>query len=118
MLLAQAKVAWINIPMHSLFRQVELSLQEVVVTNGVNTNYAYKSIIDILTNFEKDVKETQFQSVLYSKDSRGQLDSTDPVQGLNLGLRYRYQFSKGSITRDMLGPLYLDLAVQDRLKQC
>ena len=112
---AAAKVAWINIPMHSLFRQVELSLQEVVVTNGVNTNYAYKSIIDILTNFEEDVKETQFQSVLYSKDSRGHLDATDPVQGLNLGLKYRYQFTKGSITCDMLGPLYLDLAVQDRL---
>ena len=80
---APAKVAWINIPMHSLFRQVELSLQEVVVTNGVNTNYAYKSIIDILTNFA-DVKETQFQSVLYSKDSRGHLDATDPVQVLIL----------------------------------
>jgi len=42
---------FINIPLHSLWRQVELSLQEVVITNGINTNYAYKSIIDVLTRY-------------------------------------------------------------------
>jgi len=43
------KAAFVNLPIHSMFRQCELSLQEVVITNGTNTNYPYKAIIDVLT---------------------------------------------------------------------
>ena len=112
---AGEKVTWINIPMHSLFRQMELTLQNTIITNGVNNNYPYKAILDVLTSFDEDVKETMLQSVLYSKDTRNAIDNDDPTDPTNLGLRWRYSLTDGGKAVDMLGPLYLDICSQERL---
>ena len=83
------KVTWVNIPMHAFFRNIELTLQDEVLTNGVNNNYPYKAIFDILTNFEADAKETQLQGILYNKDSRSAIDDADPTHTTNTGLIWR-----------------------------
>ena len=107
-------VTFTNAPLHSFFKQVEVKLNHVNVTNGVSGGYAYKAFIDLLTSFPEDVKETQLQTLLYTKDSKGHMDEVDPVGGQNMGLSDRYEFTKNGSEVDMEGTLRVDLADQER----
>ena len=48
------KVAFSNLTLQSLFRQVDLSLQQQVMTSGVGLNYSYKAMLDTLLQFEEE----------------------------------------------------------------
>ena len=108
------KVGLVNIPLHSFWRQVEVTLQETVVTNGVSTNYPYKCYFDILTSFGSGAKATQLEAALYVKDTAGAMDVTDPA-GVNQGLKARAHYTALSAIVDMEGPLMFDMAQQERL---
>lgn len=41
-------VALINLPLHSMWNQVDISLQQQIITSSVSNNYAYKAYIDML----------------------------------------------------------------------
>ena len=62
------KVALVNIPQQALWTQVDLSLQQQVISS-VGTNYPYTVYLDILLNKSRLAKETQLQSQLYYKDN-------------------------------------------------
>ena len=109
------KVTWANVPLHTFFRQIEVTLQNEVLTSGVNNNYPYKAIFDILTNYEAETKDTQLQGILFSKDSRTAVDDNDPTHTTNTGLRWRYSLTKDGKAVDMLGPIITDIAKQERL---
>ena len=116
-MVADEAVTWANIPMHSFFRQIEVTLQNEIITNGVNNNYPYKAMFDILLNFEADAKETQLQSVMYSKDTKGSVDDDDPTTTTNMGLKWRWGITNTNFGKcvDMVGPIMTDIALQDRL---
>lgn len=109
------KVAFVNIPLHAFWRQVDLYIGNILVTSRISTNYAFKAYIDIATNYEEDVKESQLQAILYHKDTPGQMDDNDPLSGKNLGLKQRYDYSKKGGEVEMEGTLLTDLSMQDKL---
>ena len=105
------RVGPVNLTLQSLWRQVDLSLGQVPLS-GVGTNYPYKSILDVLLENGEDAKKTQLQSQLFFKDTPGKMD--EHSAGQNLGLNWRQDITASSAIVEMTGPLYLDMAQQDR----
>ncbi|GFY19643.1 uncharacterized protein F54H12.2 [Trichonephila clavipes] len=91
----------VNLFLHSLFSQVDVSLNDCVVSNSNNT-YPYRSYIETLLNHGYDSKTSQLTAELFYKDSD---DS----------LKKRTEFFKESATVDMIGCIHSDLFHQDRL---
>jgi hypothetical protein len=62
------KVAMVNLGLHSLFRQVEVTLNSITVSNDVGCHYPYKSMLDVLLFYGHDTKESLLQGEMYYKD--------------------------------------------------
>ncbi|GFX11287.1 uncharacterized protein F54H12.2 [Trichonephila clavipes] len=91
----------VNLFLHSLFSQVDISLNNRVVSNFINT-YPYRSYIETLLNHGYDSKTSQLTAKLFYWDSDD-------------GLKKRTEFFKESATVDMIGCIHSDLFLQDRL---
>lgn len=105
-------VALANLPLHTIFAQVDTSLQQTPVSQ-LGTNYPYKAYIDTLLNTSAENRDIRF-SQLFFKDTSDP-DDADPVKGLNIGLYQRHQYTKGGKLVDLEGPLHVDLFQQQRL---
>lgn len=110
---AEDIVAFSNLTLQSMFRQVDVSLQQQVLTSGVGLNYAYKAMLDVLLKYDEEPKETQIQSQLYFKDTPGYMDSTDGTG--NVGMMQRKLMTEGGKYIELEGPIYADICQQDRL---
>lgn len=108
-----AQVTFINIPLHSMWSQVDISLQQQAVSTGVGANYPMRAHLHTLLHHGEDAKESRLTSALYYADS-GDFDSTEASTGSNMGLVMRWSHTHGSKIVDMQGPLYHDLALQRR----
>ena len=113
-LAATDKVAFVNLPIHSLWSQVDIFLQQKAVSTGVGSNYAVKSYLETLVGFGEDAKESKLTSSLYFADS-GDFDDTDPLSGSNIGLSQRWAYTKGGAIVDMESHIHHDLCAQRRL---
>ncbi|GFX44264.1 uncharacterized protein F54H12.2 [Trichonephila clavipes] len=91
----------VNLFLHSLFSQVDVSLTDRVVSDSSNT-YLYRSYIETLLNYGYDSKTSQLTAELFYKDSDD-------------GLKKRTEFFKESATTDMIGCIHSDLFYPDRL---
>ncbi|GFW51141.1 uncharacterized protein F54H12.2 [Trichonephila clavipes] len=91
----------VNLFLHSLFSQVDVSLNDHVVSNSSNT-YPYRSYIETLLNHGYNGKTSQLTSELFYKDSDD-------------GLKKRTDFFKESATVDRIGCIHSDLFHQGRL---
>lgn len=107
-------VGLINTPLSSIFRQVDVSLNQQVISPGIGTNYGYKGYFDLLLRNAEDAKQSQLQSQLYYKDTAGFMDNVDPVEGPNFGLVQRYAWTKDGNAVELEGPIYVDIMQQDR----
>ena len=96
--------------MHFLFSQVDVSLNGTLVTPSTNT-YPYRAYIETLLSHGAEAKNSQLTSVLWYKDTAGQMDATDTA---NAGLQKRQEYTTGSRVVDMMGRLHIDLFFQDR----
>ena len=112
---ATDKVAFANMPLQTLIRQLDVSLQQKNITTGVGLNYSYKALMDTLLWYQEDPKETHLQSQLYFKDDAGSMDAADPELGSNIGLLQRWEYTKDGQVVDLEGGLYVDLFQQDKL---
>ncbi|GFX35856.1 integrase catalytic domain-containing protein [Trichonephila clavipes] len=83
----------VNLFLYSLFSQVDVSLNDRVVSNSSNT-YPYRSYIETLLNHGYDSKTSQLTAELFYKDSDD-------------GLKKRTEFFKKSATVDMIGCIYI-----------
>ena len=108
-------VAFVNLPLQSIWRNVEVTLQQQVISPDVSTSYAYKAICNVLLANDIGAKQTQLQSQLYYKDSAGYMDETDVESGANIGLTQRWSHTKDGHAVCMEGPIYCDILQQDRL---
>ena len=82
--------------------------------------YAYRAYLETLLNYGPAAKKSQLTASLYYKDKAGKMDTTDPTladnnANVNPGLKARYAFNKESGTVEMVGPLFCDLFMTDRL---
>lgn len=111
---ASDKVAFVNMPLQSLWRHVEIYFQNKLVSSSDNC-YPFKGMLDVLCSYSEDCKESQLQPQLYYKDTAGYMDSLDPVIGGNIGLNQRWEWTKDGRSVDMEGPLYCDILQQKHL---
>ena len=106
-----AKVGPVNMWMHSLFSQVDFSLNEKLISPSTNT-YPYRAYIETLLSYGPAAKESQLTAGLWYKDTPGHLE--DITGDKNRGLKSRTRYTTGSQIADMMGKLHSDLFFQDR----
>ncbi len=112
-----APVGPVNLFLHSLFNQVDVSLNERLITASTPT-YPYRAMIETLLSYGHDAKESQLSSSLFYKDTAGHMDVVDPTvaddTNANLGLRNRYELTQRSRVVDMIGRLHCDILFQNK----
>ena len=75
-LAADAQVAPVNNWLHSLWSQVDLSLNNVLVMQSSNT-YPYRAHIETLLSFGPAAANSQLSASLWYKDTAGRFDSLE-----------------------------------------
>ena len=111
----KSKVGPVNLLLHSMFSQVDISLNERLVSSSNNT-YPYRAMIETLLNHGYDEKTSQLSSELFFKDIAGRLNVYDTADANpNEGFNKRAQMFKLSSSVDMIGRLHLDIFHQERL---
>ena len=114
---ADTQVGPVNLFLHSLFSQVDVSLNERLISPSTNT-YPYRAMIETLLNYGEEAKTSQLSMAMFYKDTPGKMDVANPVaadDATNKGLKVRYDFTKESQIVDMMGPIHSDIFFQDRL---
>ena len=101
----------VNLFLHALFSQVDVSLNERLISPSTNI-YPYRAIIETLLNYGEDAKSSQLTMATFYKDTPGKMDEVNRVAedaDANLGSKARYAFTKNSNTVDMIGPIHSDI---------
>jgi len=111
---ADAAVGPVNLFLHSLFSQVDISLNGTQVTTSTNT-YPYRAMIETLLSYGADAKASQLTSSLFYADDADRMNSIDfAAANRNNGLYKRSRFITESRPLDMLGRIHADMFFQDR----
>ncbi|XP_072021487.1 uncharacterized protein F54H12.2-like [Amphiura filiformis] len=111
-----SEVGPVNLFLHSLFSQVDVSLNGRLVSQSSST-YAYRALLESLLNYGQDATTTQLTSAMFYKDTAGNMEATNPGASpatSNTGLKNRSKFTDGGKTVDMVGRLHSDIFMQDR----
>ena len=114
---ADTQVGPVNLFLHSLFAQVDVSLNERPISAATNT-YPYRAMIESLLNYGEETKPSQLSMSMFYKDTAGKMGIVNPLAAedeANLGLKVRYELTKESHTVDMTGLIHSDIFFQDRL---
>lgn len=109
-LAATDAVGPINLICHTLFQQVDISLNDVLVSDPSNL-YHYRAMFETLLSYGADAKKSALTMSLYSKDKGGKMDS---INDDNTGLVERKKYFKESKTVQLIGRLHGDLFHQPR----
>lgn len=96
-----SKIGPVNLFLHSLFSQVDITVNDRLISDSNNT-YPYRAYLETLINHGFDSKTSQLTAEMFYKDSED-------------GLAKRSKFFENSKTVDMIGNLHSDLFNQDRL---
>ena len=112
---AENKVALANLSLHSIFRQVDVSFQQNVITTSVGLNYGYKSILDSILYYTEEPKESHMGSAMYFRDDAEGINDPNPDLGKNLGLAQRWEYTKNGQVVDMEGSMFVDIFQQNKL---
>ena len=106
-----ADVGPVNYWMHSLFSQVDVLLNDTLVTPSENT-YPYRAIIESTLNYGLEAKTSHLTSALFYQDTPGFLERRDGA--VNYGFGKRQELTSQSRTIDMMGRLHCDIFHQER----
>ena len=74
-LAADVEVGPVNLFLHSLFSQVDISLSGTLITPSTNT-YPYRAMLQTLLSYGEDSKKSQLTSALFYKDVASKMDAT------------------------------------------
>lgn len=111
----EVKVGPTNNLLGSLWSQIDVSLQQQVITSSVGTNYPYKALLDTLLTYGYDEKDNQLAAQMFVKDNMVGGSSNDPMYGMNPGFSVRSGYFQQSKNVDMEGPIFMDICQQERL---
>jgi hypothetical protein len=105
----------VNLTLHSLFSEMDLKLNETLVSSTNNT-YSYRAYLETLLSYGQDAKASQLTATMYYKDTAGYMDVTNPTAQdvANIGFKKRYEFFRDGASVDMMGKLHTDLCFQER----
>ena len=59
------QVASVNFTLHSIFRQIDLSLNQKLISPDVGVNYPYKALSDLLLGSSNDMIFSQAQAAMF-----------------------------------------------------
>lgn len=107
---AQGDAAPINLLGHTLFQQVEIMLNDVVISNTSNL-YHYRALIETLLSYSDEAKKLQLSMSLYSKDTPGKMDH---IGGENESLEARRRITGQSKTAQLIVRPHADIFFQRR----
>jgi len=111
---AASEVGPVNLLLHSLFSEVDVKLNDTLITSTNNT-YAYRAYLETLLSYGTEAKNTQLCSSLYYKDEAGKMDSANPLPaGANDGLKKRTAYISQGKTVDLMGRIHADLFYQQK----
>lgn len=100
----------VNNWLHSLFSQVDLYVNQKLVSPQNNT-YAYRAYIETVLNYDEGAKTSHLTCALWYDDEAGNMDD---CENGNTGLKNRKTFTKESDYVDMIGHLHVDLFNQEK----
>ena len=108
-------VAPTNLFLHSLFSEIDLKLNDTLVSSN-NSTYAYRAYLESVLSLGPAAKESQLTSALYYKDKSGHLEDANPLDANaeNQGLKSRHALVDNGRVVDMLGCIHSDLFFQDK----
>lgn len=109
-LAAETAVAPVNNWLHSLFSQLDIYLNQKLVSPPNNT-YAYRAYIETLLNYGSAAKTSHLTCGLWYQDTAGKMNSCDAT---NTGFQKRQELAKESKTIEMIGHLHGDIFNQDK----
>lgn len=102
------KVGPINNWMHSLFSQIDVYLNQKIVSSGSNA-YPYRAFFENLLSYGPAAKSSHLTSVMWYKDTPGHMEVAD-----NEGLKKRSSFTNRSKIVDMMGHVHCDIFNQEK----
>ena len=102
----------VNTPLHSFFRQVDVTFQQTPLSHSGN-NYPYKAYIDTILKTNENVQKGELTSQSFYKDVGP--DTDDAKSGPNLGLFNRSLATEGGKVIDLEGSLLIDVFQQPKL---
>jgi len=111
-------VGLINLPLQTMFSQLDVYMQDKLLTSSTNSHYAYKALFDVMFDSNCEDEETLLTNQLYYRDMCSNMNGTAIVVDdttINSGLNMRYTYTCDGQMVDMEGPLYFDMAQQNRL---
>ena len=106
---ATEDVAVVNHMAASMWRQVDVQLNQQLVSPHISVNYPYKAMIDTLLNYSNEAKKSWLQAQGYFKDMAYQFNESS-----NSGHIARKKLSELGQIVDLEGPLYVDICQQKR----
>ena len=109
-LAATDELAPVNNLLHSMFSQVDVYLNEKLISPPNNT-YAYKCYIESLLNYGPDAKDSHLSSALWYGDTSSKMDI---LGAANNGYKIRKEFAAGSKHIDLIGHLRGDIFNQEK----
>ncbi|KAK3911227.1 hypothetical protein KUF71_013741 [Frankliniella fusca] len=101
----------INYLLHSLWSQVDVSLNQKVISQSAMT-YPYRSYIESLLAYDAPAKNSHMSMRMWYKDTAGYMDEFKPQN--NQGLKTRHELTKNSKIFEVMGPIHSDFFNQDR----
>ena len=112
LLTAEDDVTFINIPLQTMFSQIDVFVQGQIISS-MDNNQAYRGYIQTLLHYGLSAQSGQLTSQLWYYDTPDYFNSPGVKEG-NKGLSIRNTFSRNSQIVDLEGPLHTDLMSIDR----
>ena len=116
-LAADSTASPVNLFLHSMFSQIDVSLNGTMISSSTST-YPYRAMLETLLSYGSDAKKSQLGAELFYKDDGGRMDETiiDNVgaRNPNSGLQQRREFARQSAEFDMIGRPHCDIFFQER----
>ena len=107
-------VALSNLGLSTIFSQVDVSLNQKVITTSVGSNYPYKAYMDVLLNSTNEECQSSLQTELFYKDTAGSMEGVG-VKGGNMGHYNRMLHTNQSQMLILEGGIRMDICQQERL---
>lgn len=102
------RVWLVNNALHSVWRQIDIALNQTLVGSDVGTNYPYKALLDTLLFRSAKELNSAAQAQLFYKDESGFLDEGLSVDNPGAFARFQHTAKGGSAM--MEGVLCLDVS--------
>lgn len=103
-LASTSDVAPVNNFLHSLFEQVDIFLNQKLISSSTS-NYMYRAYIECLLNYGSDSKKTHLTGSLFYSDTASKMDDL----ANNQGYKDRKALAAGSAIVEMLAPIHSDI---------